>query len=171
MSELVEKLRNDGEAVGLCRLFKHKLQGDLSVEQLVNMFIKGIDFCVSNNYPTLDFMRSRFKGISEPYGAFVDDEIQGLRNKPDVILNGSCKAFLEYDGYSVCRVVSRHDTEGAVNVSGHAYVTIDVFDRSKLVICTSGNECNVMVNVYGIQANVECIGQGIKFKVKNNKTY
>ncbi len=105
--ELVQQLKEDGKAKGLCRMWQMKLRTGLDYEQLIQLYIKGIDFCISENYPTLDFIREHFKGKCEVYGVFVDDEVTDKVNLPDVVLNGDCKAMLEYDGYSVSRVYAR----------------------------------------------------------------
>lgn len=169
--ELVEQLRKDGIRKGLCQQYQGLLQGDLSIEELVKLFVGGIDFCVKWNFPTLDFMRERFKGLSEPYGAYVDDEIKDpLRNVPDLVFNGDCKAMTEYDGYSVSRIFIRHNSQCAVNVSDHAMVTIDAFDNTYLAIAVAGSDAQVNVNLYG-DARVDCVGSGIKVINKNKKTY
>jgi len=62
--ELIEQLKTDGINKGLCRLWQRKLHNGLSTEELVKLYIKGIDFCISENYPTLDFLRENFKGKS-----------------------------------------------------------------------------------------------------------
>ena len=73
--ELVQQLKEDGKAKGLCRMWQMKLRTGLDYEQLIQLYIKGIDFCISENYPTLDFIREHFKGKCEVYGVFVDDEV------------------------------------------------------------------------------------------------
>lgn len=168
--ELNRQLKQDGIAVGLCSQYQGLLDRSDTVEKMVRLFIRGIDFCIKNDYPTLEFMRKNFKGKSEPYGGYVDDEITGLRNAPDVVLNGECKAMLEYDEYSVSRIYIRHSSQAAVNVSDHAIVTIDAFDSSHLVVAVAGGDAQVLVNKYG-DAQVECIGSGIKVNNKNKKTY
>ena len=55
--ELVQQLKEDGKAKGLCRMWQMKLRTGLDYEQLIQLYIKGIDFCISENYPTLDFIR------------------------------------------------------------------------------------------------------------------
>lgn len=168
--ELVDQLKQDGVAKGLCRLWRGKLRSGVSMEDLIKLYIKGIDFCISEDYPTLDFIRSNFKGKCEPYGAFVDDEISERRNAPDTVLNGVCKAMLEYDGYSVSRAFIRHDCQVAINASDYAIVTIDAFDNASLVVATAGQDAQVFVNLYG-NAQAECIGTGIQVKILNKKTY
>lgn len=167
---LNEQLTVDGKAKGLCRDYQRKIGASRSIEDLVKLFIKGIDFCVNNDYPTLDFMRAHFKGKSEPFGGFVDDDLPELKNMPDVVLNGHCRAFLEYDGYQVARVVARHTSEAAVNVSERAIVTIDAFDTVKLTVAVAGRDAKVYVNKYG-DAQVVCIGQGIQVTTHNKNTY
>lgn len=168
--ELNRQLIMDGRAKGLCSQYQGLLDRSDTIEKMVRLFIRGIDFCIKNDYPTLDFMRENFKGKSEPFGAFVDDDVRGLRNQPDVVLNGDCRAMLEYDEYSVSRIYARHGSEAAVNVSDHAVLTIDAFDHSHLVVAVAGGNARVMVNRYG-DAQVECIGSGIKVNSINKNTY
>lgn len=168
--ELKKQLKQDGIAKGLCSQYQGLIDRSQSIEALVRLFIRGIDFCIKHDYPTLEFMRKNFKGKSEPFGAYVDDEIRGLRNVPDVVLNGDCKAFLEYGEYSVSRLFVRHGSLARIFVSGHAVLTIDAFDHSHLVVAVAGGNAMVMVNKYG-DSQVECIGSGITIRNTNKKTY
>lgn len=167
--ELVNQIKQDGIAKGLCREWQNKLKPGTSMETLVTLFIRGIDFCVKNDFPTLEFMRMHFKGKCEPYGAFVDDVLE-KRNAPDVILNGNCSAKLVYDGYSVCRAVVRHTSNACVTVFGHACVTIDVFDCAKLNLVVVGTQAKVLVYQYG-NSRVNYNGSHAKIVIKNKNTY
>lgn len=168
--ELADQLKQDGVTKGLCRLWRGKLKAGMNIESMIQLYIKGIDFCISEDYPTLEFIRDNFRGKCEPFGAFVDDEISERKNAPDTVLNGVCKAMLDYDSYSVSRIYIRHNSQAAINVSDHAIVTIDAFDNSNLIVATAGEDAQVLVNLYG-DAQVECIGVGIQVKKMNKKTY
>lgn len=167
--ELVQQLKKDGIDKGLCRLWQMKLRQDIDYKSLIELYIRGIDFCIMNDYPTVDFIREHFKGKCEEFGVFIDDDIE-QKNAPNIVLNGNCRAFLEYDWYSVANIYARHNTRGSVNVSDNSIVTIDIFDDSELNVATAGDDAKVFVNVYG-NANVECLGSGIKVINKNKKTY
>lgn len=167
--ELVQQLKKDGIDKGLCRLWQMKLRQDIDYKSLIELYIRGIDFCIMNDYPTVDFIREHFKGKCEEFGVFIDDDVE-QKNAPNIVLNGNCRAFLEYDGYSVANIYARHNTRGSVNVSDNSIVTIDIFDDSDLNVATAGDDAKVFVNVYG-NANVECLGSGIKVINKNKKTY
>lgn len=167
--ELVHQIKQDGIAKGLCRLWQMKLKPDLGVDSLAGLYIRGIDFCIKNDYPTLDFIRRNFKGKCEAYGVYVDDEVVE-KNRKDVVLNGDCKAMLEYDGFTVSNIYIRHNSKASVTVGDHAIVTIDVFDDSYLAIAVAGSDAEVLVNVYG-NATVETVGGRVKFIRTNKKTY
>ena len=100
-------------------------------------------------------------------GMFVDADIQQLRNMPDVVLNGHCRAFLEYDGYTVARVVAKHTTKASINVDEMAIVTIDAYGDTKLTVATFGNKAQALIFKHG-NAEIECIGQGIRIVEKGN---
>ncbi|MCM1234269.1 MAG: hypothetical protein NC489_29545 [Ruminococcus flavefaciens] len=171
--ELIKQLKADGIDKGLCRLWQGKLREGLSVEQLAKLYIQGIDFCISENYPTLGFLREHFRGECEPFGVYVDDEIPSAKNLPNMVLNGACRGMLEYDGYSVSCLYVRHDSEVAVIVSDNAILTIDLFDRAKLHISVVGDDTNVSVNCYGPDVEIDYIGETTKAKVTtkyNDKT-
>lgn len=171
--ELIERLKADGISKGLCVAWQRKLKADLTVEELAKLYIDGIDFCISEDYPTLEFIRENFKGKCEPYGVFVDDELPPLTNARALVLNGACKAMLEYDGYSVSSLYVRHDSECAVIVSDNAVLSIDLFDNAKLHLSVVGSDADVVVNVYGDKATIEYIGITPKSNVRvinNSKT-
>jgi len=168
-NNIIQELKKDGINKGLCRLWQMKLKSGLDIEALSKLFIQGIDFCISEDYPTIDYLRTHFKGRCEPYGIYIDDTIQGLTNIPDIALNGSCKADLNYTGYSVSRIYIRHQSEANINVSGHAILTIDVFDNANIKLHANGNS-KILVYLYG---KAKCInsGKGILIKKYNKKTY
>lgn len=170
MDTLIQQLKDTGNARGLCRPWRLKLKEGMSVEQMATLYIQGIDFCISEDYPTLEFLRSNFKGQCEPFGIFVDDDVTERINAPDTVLNGACRAVLEYNEYSVSRAFIRNNSQVAINVSDNAIVTIDAFDNSNLAIATAGTNARVLVNLYG-NAQVECFGSGIQIKHKNKLTY
>lgn len=168
--ELIQQLKQDGITKGLCRMWQWKLKPGLNTDALIQLYVKGIDFCVKEDFPTLEFMRENFKGKCEEFGVFVDDEIPELVDSPDTVLNGNCKAMIEYSGYTVARVFARHNSEAAVNVANNAIVTIDAFDDTNLVIATAGSDAQVYVNLYG-NAQANCIGHGIILKKHNKRSY
>lgn len=167
--ELTAQLKQDGIAKGLCRQWQMKIKPGLDTKQLVELFVRGIDFCVNNDYPTLGFLREHFKGDCEPYGVYIDDDVAAI-NRPEVVLNGKCKGMLAYNDYSVSRAVLRHDTSVNVIVSGNAILTVDIFDDAAMHLVTVGDRATVWVNKYG-NSQVSFVGQGVKIMHKHKNRY
>lgn len=166
--EMIEQLKQDGIAKGLCQPWQAKLKDGVSVKRLADLYVRGIDFCIKNDYPTLDFIRENFKGKCEPYGIYIDDHGLNLRELLNVVLLGGCKGTLSYGGYSVCRAFIRHQSEATVKVSGYACITIDVYDDALLNLETVGSNTKVWVNVYG-NAQINNVGKGVKVQYKGTK--
>lgn len=169
MDRIIKQLKADGIEKGLCRGWQRKLHSGLSLEELVKLYVQGIDFCISEDYPTLDYLRDNFKGKSEQYGVYIDDEVREL-NLPNVVLNGDCKAMLEYDGFVVAQAYIRHNSQASINVADNAIVTVDAFDNCKLFVAVAGSEAKVNINAYG-NAHIECLTPGITVKLITKNSY
>lgn len=160
--EVIEQLRKDAIANGLCNLWQRKLSGNLDVQELVRLYIDGIDFCISHDYPSLDFLRKNFKKKSEKHGVYIDSEVKGLMNQNELVLNGDCKALLEYNGNAVARLWVRHGSVASINACGIANVSVDVYDDAKVyVAATKGAEISVYLHD---KATAELVYGNIKVK-------
>lgn len=167
--ETIKQLRVDGISKGLCGDWQKKLTKSSGVKRLSELFIRGIDFCISEDFPTIEFMVENFKGKCEPYGIFINDSVQEI-NAPDVVLNGCCDARLMYDQYTVSRLYVRHESHASVTVSDNAIITIDAFDNTFIDIETVGYNCRAIINLYG-DATITHKGSRIKIHKKNKQTY
>ena len=167
--ETIKQLRVDGVSKGLCGDWQKKLSKNSGVKRLSELYMRGIDFCISEDFPTLEFMIENFKGKCEPYGIFINDSVREV-NVPDVVLNGCCDARLQYDQYSVSRLYVRHESQASVTVSDNAIITIDAFDNAFIDIETVGDKCRAIINLYG-NATITHKGSRIKIHKKNKQTY
>ena len=166
--ELVEQLRKDGIAKGLCQPWQMKLRDGSSMQRLIRLYIRGIDFCIKNDYPTLEFIRQNFKGKCEPYGVYVDDDVH-LVNNERLVVQGDCKGELSYTDFSASSLYIRHNSDITVNVSGHAVLAIDMFDNSHINLVVAGTRAKVFVSIYG-DARIDAKGK-VKIFYKHKKNY
>jgi hypothetical protein len=168
--ETIKQLSVDGASKGLCDEWQKKITKKSGIKRLSELFIRGIDFCISEDFPTLEFMRENFKGKCEKHGIFIDHEIKYEENFPHMVLNGDSKASLMYDQYNVSQLYVRHNSKVKIVVKDHAILTIDAFDDSKIEIETLSNGCKAIINLYG-NASLNHKGSRIKIHKKNQLTY
>ena len=173
--KLNRKLAQLAKERGICEEWYNVLLKTEDVGELLKMALRGIDFCLSEEYPPLPFIREHFVGVMEPYGFHLDEEIQA-RNSEFVVAFGNCTGAAEYTDFAVGQVFVKHGSKLVIKASGNAFVMVDVFDETEVEIITSDN-AKVCVNQYGGNLTTTTddeAGEGnsiIKVIRKQSKTY
>lgn len=158
--------------IGICEEWYQDLKKIDSVESLANMYIKGIDFCLANNFPSNDYIRTNFKGKIEEFGIHIDEEFDAS-NWRKIVALGSCRATIEINHFYISEIFLKNNSILNLKAKDHAFVMIDAFDDAKIKVKTYG-EAKVVVNRYG-NAEVNIVEKGknstVKIVAKNKKTY
>lgn len=171
MNTIAKELAKQAKSKGICEDWHKELKALTDKRAMVDMYIRGIDFCLSNDYPSNDYIRANFKGVMEEKGVFLDDEINLVNFRYCVAL-GTTQGDVNISGYKVCEVFAKHQSSLNIIAKDDAFVMIDAFDNSRLSISACGNS-NVCVNIYGkaiIDAQ-EKDNAHVKVVHKNKKTY
>jgi hypothetical protein len=170
--KLNKELAAEAKAKGICEEWHDRLQQTEDKHSLVKMFLDGIDFCISEDYPSPKFFKL-FDGIRQQYGIFRDESIQ-MENSKYVVAFGQCEGKAKYTAYTVGQVFVRHESKLTVTASGHSFVVVDIFDNAEIKVEASDN-AKICVNQYG--GNAICITDAesgnavIKVIHKKSKTY
>lgn len=164
--ELAERARKKG----ICKEWHDELLSLKDKDKMIKMYLRGIDFCLSNDFPENDFIRSYFKGAMEKYGVFLDDAVK-VENMPKCVCLGACSGNVLADNFNACEVFVKHNSEIVITAKDNAFVMVDVFDNSTVMI-HAHDRAKVCVNRYGGTvkdfADNEAV---IKIREKNKKTY
>lgn len=107
--------------------------GSPTKEQLVEMYIRGLDFCILHNYPSNDFIKEHFGKLAEEKGVFTDAKVNVL-NPPIAILNGNCTGTIELTGFASRDIHVRHDSKLKVIVRDNAKAFIRVYDNAHVIV-------------------------------------
>ena len=92
--------------MGLCKQWTSEWSDGSSRDELVDKFVRGLDFCIEHDWPSVDVMKRDF-----------GDVIQ------------------RYSGNSVGDVYVRHDSRACIAVNGLARVHVTVYDRGVVSVC------------------------------------
>ena len=137
----------------ICDEWFVRLQQTKSIEELVKMYVKGIDFCFSNNYPSNDYIRKNFKGKMEAFGVYLDD-ILAIDNQRKLVLLGECIASLTYTDFNVCQLYIKNNSVANIVAKDNSILYIDIFYNSKINIVCNDNS-KVIINNFGGEINIE----------------
>lgn len=171
--DLSKQLAKDAKKKGICKEWHNALKKQTDREAMVEMYLRGIDFCLRNDYPANDFIQAHFGDIAPRMGVFVDSEIV-VENRPKCVCLGATFGKVTTNGFNVCEVFAKHEAEINVIAADNAFVMLDVFDNA-VVNIYAHDRAKVCVNKYGDGGRVNIIVEDstahVKIRVKNSKTY
>lgn len=168
--EVNKRLARDAKKKGICEEWFARLVETKDKGELIKMYLKGIDFCLSNEYPSNEFIRQHFVGTCEAFGVFLDEPITA-ENFQHVVALGDCEGAATYDGWNVGQVFLKHRSRLKVLATGNSFVVVDVFDETAVEVEARDN-AKVCVNHYGGNITTATGGKAvIKVIRKQSKTY
>ena len=172
--KIAKELAKEAKRRGICEPWCNDLKtlGD-NKKAMVAMYVKGIDFCLSNDYPSNEYIRENFKGVMEDFGVFLDDSINLVNYKRCVAL-GATNGRVEITSFGVCEVFAKHDSELRIIAKDNAFVEVDIFDNA-VVYVHAQDRAKVHINRYGGQIISDPINKDdsaiVKIVEKHKKTY
>ena len=170
--DIAKELAKKAKKNGICKPWYEELKSLQDKKAMIEMYLKGIDFCLANDYPGNDFIRKHFKGEMEQFGVFLDDEIN-IENPRKCVCLGNTSGRVGIDGFNVCEIFAKHSARLDIYAKDNAFVIIDVFDNSEVRIHAS-DRAKVCVNRYignNIVMKDEADEAFVKIRDKQKKTY
>jgi len=77
--EVNKRLARDAKKKGICEEWYGRLIDTKGKDELIKMYLEGIDFCLSNEYPSNEFIRQHFVGTCEAYGVWAEKSMYGRK--------------------------------------------------------------------------------------------
>lgn len=127
-----EMLKDEAIKYGLCVAWTNEW-GSPTKEQLVDMYIKGLDFCILNNYPSNKFIKEHFGKIAEDKGVYTDKKLD-IINPPIAILNGKCTGTITLSGFISRDIYVRHNSRIKIVIKDAAKASIRIYDNAYVTI-------------------------------------
>lgn len=167
---VAKELAKQAKAKGICKEWHEELRGLTDKRAMVDMYIRGIDFCLSNDYPSNGYIRAHFKGVMEEKGVFLDDKISLVNFRYCVAL-GATQGEVKVTEYKVCEVFAKHQVSLHIIAEDNAFVEIDMFDDAVVSVVSSG-KAKVHINRYGGTLTFDQQGEStVKVVMKDKRTY
>lgn len=173
MNKLSKELTKQALAAGAkkdCSIYQ-KLQAVERRTDLVQIYLDGIDFCLSNDFPSNDYIRKNFRGAIEQHNVYLDG-FAALVNPKQVVALGETSGTVKIDEYNVCQAYIKHNSKLKIKAVDHSFVMIDVFDDAGVEVQASG-DAKVCVSRYGNSVVIfdEKDSARVKIIEKNKRTY
>lgn len=133
MDSLNATLHQQAIGLGLCQQWSREWR-DYDDRELCERFKKGMDFCIKNDFPSLDFIRENFKiSLLANFGVFVDQlpysEEETLSNGTYVCL-GRCCGTMRFGRWSAAVVYVRHESDIEIIADEFSRIQVKVYDNA-----------------------------------------
>lgn len=170
MSNIGIELAQQAKKKGICDEWFTELRTTNDTDKLIDMYLRGIDFCLSNEFPSNDYIRKNFVGKMEAYGVHLDEKLD-VSNPSKLVALGTCTGDIEINEYTVSQLFVKHDSFLNLFVKDNGFAMVDIFDNSILTVVADGDS-KVCINHYGGEVNVIKKGNAVvKIIEKHKKTY
>ena len=138
--DINKELRDKAVSLGLCSQWKSDWEDNKSLQELINMYKKGVDFCFENNYPTNEFMTTYIEPpLLDGNNIFIDCEFNKKNPENDCIVLGDSKGELKFDKFAVRDIYIKDAAELNVIAEGFAKIFVNVYGNAKVKV--SESEC------------------------------
>ena len=133
LSEINRVLRDKAVKAGLCDEWQSKIWNrDLSIEELLYIYKKGIDFSVKNKWFSYDFIKKAFqKDELHKANIYLDEEVDLDGSESGIyVFTGNCNGTLVIDGLVAVTVYVLDSCNVSVKASGGAKVFVSYYHDS-----------------------------------------
>lgn len=156
--ERSEELKSKAISYGLCDKYVNEWSDGLNSDELLKRYKDGIHFCIRNDYPTLDYMRTHFsKEETEKHHVYIDGKAS-LTNADDVVvLNGKSEVKYIASGNSIVHIYVRHNSTLHLGAGDFALVMVHLYDDGKVIAAQMGKS-KVSVLKYSKNSEVLKVG-------------
>lgn len=151
-----KELRDKAVELGLCDQWQGLWSNDWSDSKMIAKYKEGIDFCLANDFPSVEYIKSHFnKQDLRNGGIFVDDKHSVLNAKMIVVrglsditarYNGNTVAEIYITDSSTLKLSAKNDCHVMVHVWGNAQVDISQEDNAMVLAIKHTGTCNIHVD-------------------------
>ena len=171
MQEINKYILTKAVAASICHDWTLKILNAKSRNDLLRLYVKGVDFCIGNDFPSNSDLVNFGGDLLPAYGIHVNNPSL-TESKDFLVLLGATTGTLDFSKYDVSQIYIKHQSSLKLKVSGNAFIMIDAFDNARLDV-TAADRCKVIINLYGdakiLTASID--NPLIKIIHKNKKTY
>jgi hypothetical protein len=145
-----KELRDKAVNLGLCDQWQGLWSKDWDDRKMIERYKEGIDFCLANDFPSVEYIKSHFsKEELRKGGLFMDDK-HSVLNAKMIVVRGRSDITARYNGNTVAEV----------------YIT----DVSKLRLYAK-NHCHVVLHILGdAQVEIEQEDDATVLAIRHSKT-
>lgn len=157
MDKLNETLRKRAIELGLCNEWQNAWKDGWDKNTLIRKFYDGIDFCLSNNYPSNDFIKENFDRDLLIKNNVIVDEKRSILNAKEAAIFGVSKVIARYNYRAHGRIYIKDNASTDVTAHNNSFVIVHILGNAKVVARCHDNATLVLIK-HSKQCRIACFG-------------
>lgn len=147
MDNLSETLKQQAVSLGLCKPWTEAWADNSDQQELIDKFVKGIDFCLERDWPSTEFIKTNFdRDLLNANLIFVDEYVDmDMAPSGIYILNGECSGRIRLAPWAVATIYVRHSSKMNIVADDFAKVFVRVYDEADVEV---DSDESAVVKVY-----------------------
>lgn len=159
MDLLNQKMKIGALKSGLCNQWASEWGDELSQDELVEKYRKGINFCVKNWFPSNEDVRAFFdKKLLAKHHVWIDNDnvYDGDFDGAGVLID-ECYGEMHFGGFNTPTIYVMGNSEVRITSCQHAYVFVHVYGNANVVAEQLGSG-RITVKRHSCDASVFRVG-------------
>ena len=135
-SQLNKILKEKAVSLGICKKFYREWTDNVNIDILLDMYVRGLDFCIDNDYPNIDFIRENISlDDLHRHNIFLDEHIE-MDNafSGTYILLGNCTGYMNFELFSAATIHVRHNSNITLRSTEGSIVNAFKYENSTIKI-------------------------------------
>lgn len=139
MDTLNSELRSQAINLGLCKQWQSLWTSDFDKDELIDMYKRGIDFSIANDWPSREFIRNNFSTLKlAKNGVYLDQRLDfkdgNALGHGIYVLLGDSSGTLKFDDWVAATVYLRHDSKVKILAGEHAKIFVRLYGNANVTV-------------------------------------
>ena len=147
MNDLTEHLAKQAMKYGICDQWYSELVKIEDRKALMDMYVRGIDFCLRNNFPSNEELEKYFSDIMPDMGVYLNMPIDVKNIRPCVCLGNTYGKYTIGD-YCAGEIFIKHDAKIDIVAQDNAFLMVNLFENA-IINVTANDRAKVCIKQFG----------------------
>lgn len=144
---LQQEILEEAKKFGICDKFRKELEDrELTTDQLLTMYHRGLDFCMENNFPSRKIVRQFRIADLHRNGIYYDYDGDIHFRKSFLVING--KSNVDVTISRVTTLYLRDNSKARLTLDDGAFCYVSLHDNSQVEIVSKGKGAKVFCSLF-----------------------
>lgn len=129
-----KELRDRAISLGLCNQWQGLWAKDWDDRKMIERYKEGIDFCLANDFPSVDYIKSHFSKEDLRNGGLFMDDKHSVLNEKMIVIRGCSDITARYNGNTVAEVYITDESKLRMYAKNHCHVILHILNNAQVDI-------------------------------------